>query len=144
VDNTEIDIVPGRLVAAPHDGPVVLIIEDNPSQAEFIATIVASLGYEFELAADGSEGLAKVREVRPVLILLDLHMPRFDGAGFLTRFQRTDEFAEVPVIVITASQSIDTITKVCAMGARDFIAKPLDPAALIAKVQKHAPIKRRR
>ena len=143
LDRHEIGVVPGRLVATPQSGPTVLIIEDNPSQAQFIATVLASLGYGFELASDGAEGLAKVREVRPVLVLLDLNMPKFDGLGFLKRFKSVGDLTTTPVIVVTASQSIDTITQVCAMGARDFIAKPIDPAVLIAKVQKHAPIRTR-
>ena len=144
VNNSQSDLIAGRLVSAAGKGPIVLIIEDHPSQAEFLATIVTSLGYSFELASDGSEGLSCLQRVRPVLILLDLNMPQFDGLGFLKRFKARGAFADVPVIVITASQSIDTITKVCSMGARDFIAKPVDPATLIAKVQKHAPIKTRR
>jgi CheY-like chemotaxis protein len=143
VEDSEIGVVPGRLVGAPRKGPLVLIIEDHPSQAEYIATIVSSFGYSFELASDGAQGLAKLKETRPVLILLDLNMPKFDGLGFLKRFKSAGEFSDIPVIVITASQSIEMITKVCAMGARDFIPKPIDPAALVTKVQKHAPIGRR-
>ena len=127
MDNSDIGVVPGRFISSKRGGPVVLIVEDNPAQAQYIATLIESLGYDFEIATDGSEGLALAQKVRPVLIILDLHMPRFDGAGFLKRFKARGEFADVPVIVATASQSIDTITRVCAMGARDFIAKPIDP-----------------
>jgi len=144
VDKSEIGAASSGLTASARRGPTVLIIEDHPAQAELVATIVSSLGYHCELASDGAKGLAMLRETHPVLILLDLNMPQFDGLGFLQRFKSSGEFSTVPVIVTTASQSIEVITKVCAMGARDFIPKPIDPATLIAKVQKHAPIRARR
>jgi DNA-binding response OmpR family regulator len=133
-----IGVTPGPWAARPGKGPLALIIEDNPSQAAYIAALLESIGYGVDFASDGAMGLAKVAQVRPALVLLDLNMPRFDGLGFLQRFRKQADFAEFPVIVITASQSIDTITKVCAMGARDFIPKPIDAKVLIEKVTKHA------
>ena len=134
MEYSSVALPPGRTAR----GPLALVIDDSESHAAFIRTILESVGFRVDHAPDGATGLEKAATTCPDLVLLDLIMPRFDGLGFLRRFQSTTAFAQTPVIVVSASQSIDTITSVCSLGARDFISKPIDPSTLIKKARRHA------
>lgn len=139
----KIDIVPGGLVDQPQTaGPPVLIIEDNAAQARFCGELLGAIGYDVNFATDGLMGLNMLDRLQPVLILLDLEMPKYDGVGFLQRLSSKLGDRRTPVIVMTSSLSVGVITKVCSLGATDFISKPIDPGTLIEKATKHARIRR--
>jgi CheY-like chemotaxis protein len=100
----------------------VLVVEDDPEIREAIAMSLEDLGVEVVHAGDGVEGLARLEEgAAPQAILLDLCMPRLDGAGFLAIVRQHPVFAEIPVISMTAATHVDLPG-----GTEGHLQKPFD------------------
>ena len=80
-------------------------------------------GYEVTAAYDGEEALAKVKEIKPELLLLDIMMPKLDGIGVLWELKSNTETAKLPVIVLTNIGDVDSISKIVEAGATDYLLK---------------------
>src|ERR671935_1947935 len=80
----------------------VLIVEDDQGVSNALEDILRDSGYSAEAASDGREALARMRERRPDLVVLDLMLPGLDGWGFLTARESDRELASVPVLVVSA------------------------------------------
>src|ERR1700723_1175140 len=106
----------------------VLIVEDELHALAGLAELVSGWGYRTETARDGIEGLEKVAEWFPGIIVTDLKMPRMDGLEFLSRLSEMQ--LNAAVIVLTAQGSIERAVEAMKMGAYDFIQKPIDPTRL--------------
>ncbi len=107
--------------------PTVLYIEDNLSNMELIQRVLARRGEVRLLTAmRGFEGLEMVREHRPDLILLDIHLPDLQGDEILQRLQEEEATARIPVIIISADATPGQIARLLNMGAREYLTKPLD------------------
>src|ERR1700748_2006755 len=106
----------------------VLIVEDELHALAGLAELVSGWGYRTETARDGIEGLEKVAEWIPGIIVTDLKMPRMDGLELLTRLSEMQ--LNAAVIVLTAQGSIERAVEAMKMGAYDFIQKPIDPTRL--------------
>ena len=116
----------------PSRGKVVLIIEDDPHTAELVAVYLKREGFEPIKAADGEEGLAKATRHKPVLVILDLMIPKIDGWEVCRRLRKG---FDVPVIILTArTEEIDRVSGLT-MGADDYVVKPFSPRELVARVQ---------
>jgi CheY-like chemotaxis protein len=113
----------------------ILIIDDETEFVEMVAFRLAKAGYEVDTAADGEAGLAKTRAARPDLILLDIWMPKKDGYQVIAELKADPATAAIPVIFLTASTLPQTLDKLKAAGAADYILKPFDPAVRMAKVK---------
>ena len=95
----------------PPDGPV-LVVDDDPEQVELLTRLMTREGWDVVAAANGQEGLDRVAERKPALILLDLMMPVLDGFGFLDELHKRYPDLAVPVIVVTAKDlSADDIKR---------------------------------
>jgi DNA-binding NtrC family response regulator len=106
----------------------VLIVEDEAHARTGLTELVAAWGFRTECAADGAEGLERVRQWSPGIVVTDLKMPRMDGMELLARI---GEMAEKPVVVmLTAQGSIESAVEAMRMGAYDYIPKPIDPVRL--------------
>src|SRR6202453_4027548 len=106
----------------------VLIVEDELHALAGLAELVSGWGYRTETARDGIEGLEKVTEWFPGIIVTDLNMPRMDGLEFLSRLSEMQ--LNAAVIVLTAQGSVERAVEAMKMGAYDFIQKPVDPTRL--------------
>src|SRR5271154_2408567 len=106
----------------------VLIVEDELHALAGLAELVSGWGYRTETARDGIEGLEKVTEWFPGIIVTDLKMPRMDGLELLSRLGEMQ--LNAAVIVLTAQGSIERAVEAMKMGAYDFIQKPIDPTRL--------------
>jgi DNA-binding NtrC family response regulator len=106
----------------------VLIVEDEAHARTGLTELVASWGFRAEGAADGVEGLDRVRQWSPGIVVTDLKMPRMDGMELLARIKETQP--EVVVVVLTAQGSIESAVEAMRLGAYDFIPKPIDPVRL--------------
>ena len=106
----------------------VLIVEDELHARTGLTELVTSWGYRAECAADGAEGLARVREWGPAIVVTDLKMPRMDGMELLARIGELDE--KVCVVMLTAQGSIESAVEAMRMGAWDYLPKPVEPARL--------------
>lgn len=106
----------------------VLIVEDEPHARTGLSELVESWGYRTESAADGAEGLDKVVQWAPGIVVTDLKMPRMDGMQLLDRIRELPQ--HVTVVMLTAQGSIESAVEAMRMGAYDYIPKPVDPVRL--------------
>jgi DNA-binding response OmpR family regulator len=115
----------------------ILCIEDEPEMIDLIRLILSRRGFEVVGAAGGREGLEKVRENPPDLILLDLMMPDMDGWEVYQQIKADEKTKNIPVIVVTAkAQSIDKVLGLHIAKVDDYIAKPFSPQDLLNSVDK--------
>lgn len=115
----------------------ILCIEDEPEMIDLIRLILGRRGFEVIGAAGGKEGLEKVRQEPPDLILLDLMMPDMDGWEVYQQIKADEKIKDIPVIVVTAkAQSIDKVLGLHIAKVDDYIAKPFSPQDLLNSVDK--------
>ncbi len=115
----------------------ILCIEDEPEMIDLIRLILERRGFDVQGAAGGTEGIKKIRETRPDLVLLDLMMPDLDGWEVYQQMKADDATRDIPVIVVTAkAQSIDKVLGLHIAKVDDYIAKPFSPQELLASVEK--------
>jgi DNA-binding NtrC family response regulator len=106
----------------------ILIVEDEQNARTGLTELVESWGYRAECAADGVEGLEKVLQWSPSIVVTDLLMPRMDGMELLGRITELPQ--RVAVIMLTAQGSIESAVDAMRLGAYDYIPKPVDPVRL--------------
>ncbi len=115
----------------------VLIVDDLPANLGVLLTCLHEAGYEVLVATGGDKALARLDQMRPDLILLDVNMPGLDGYETCRRLKADARWREVPVLFLTALG--DPVDKVqgFAVGAVDYIAKPLHAGEVLARVRTH-------
>lgn len=106
-------------------GPLVLIVEDSPTQAEQISANLAERGIKTILAEDGPEGLRAVDEYMPDLVVLDVNLPTMDGYQVCRRLKRDTNTAHIPVIMLTSSEDFEAVMQGLETGADDYIPKDI-------------------
>jgi chemotaxis protein histidine kinase CheA len=114
----------------PLPGPAVLVVDDSISVRRVAARQLRALGLEVDEVSDGLEALGRLRSRRYGLVVTDLEMPRLDGFELVAEMQRTTSLAAIPVIVASTRADPETRERVLALGARAFLAKPVDPGTL--------------
>ena len=107
----------------------ILIVDDDDEIREIIGEMLQSFGYEYEMARDGIEALAKVK-LDVDLVLTDIVMPKMDGFEVVRRIRKQSEFRDLPIIVVTSLASKDDRLRAVESGANDFIVKPIDTTEL--------------
>jgi adenylate cyclase len=121
--------------------PRILIVDDNQANVKMLQTRLVADGYDVVTAADGEEGLAAAREQRPDLILLDVMMPKLDGFEVCRRLRADSEFPFVPIILVTAMADSKDVIAGLEAGGDEYLTKPIDHAALAARVRSMLRIK---
>jgi len=115
----------------------ILCIEDEPEMIDLIRLILGRKGFDVEGATGGAEGLKKLHQDPPDLVLLDLMMPDVDGWEVYQQMKADEKTKNVPVIVVTAkAQSIDKVLGLHIAKVDDYIAKPFSPQELLNSVEK--------
>ncbi len=115
--------------------PRILIVDDNPTNVKVLQTRLAAEGYEIVTAADGEEGLAAARQHTPDLILLDVMMPILDGFEVCRRLRADASFPFTPIIMVTAMADSKDVIAGFEAGGDEYLTKPVDQAALAARVR---------
>ena len=119
----------------------ILIIEDEEVLASFLKRKLLRRGYRSIVAADGKEGLEKIKEIRPDLILLDVAMPKMDGFEVMEAKQKIEAIKDIPIIIISNSGQPVEISRAQKLGAKDWIIKTnFDPEEVVGKVEKILPL----
>lgn len=115
--------------------PLVLVADDDPAMRNLAAAVLISEGFSIIEAENGIAALEAAHRQRPSLVLLDMEMPNLDGFGVLGALRQSLAGRGIPVVVVTAHDDPDTESRCIELGAEDFIAKPIRPASLIARIR---------
>jgi twitching motility two-component system response regulator PilH len=112
----------------------ILVVDDSPTDRQYLTDMLAKSGYKVSSAASAEEALAKVKQAKPDLVLMDIVMPGQNGFQ-ATRTLTTDEATKhIPVIICsTKGQETDKVWGK-RQGAKDYIVKPVKQADLLAKI----------
>ncbi len=121
--------------AAP-TGQTLLLVEDNEDNRIIYSTVLRHLGYEVVEALDGVQAVSLARSLRPDLILMDISIPQLDGWE-ATRILRMDPITrDIPIVALTAHAMADDRERAAAVGFTAYLAKPIEPRAVVAEVRR--------
>jgi putative two-component system response regulator len=120
----------------------ILIVDDEPSNVEMISRLLQKQGYTVSSANNGEVALARVFEVDPDVILLDVNMPLVDGFEVCRRLKGDSATRLIPIVLITALAELDDRVRGIDAGADDFLTKPFATAELKARVSSLMRLKR--
>ncbi len=114
----------------------ILIIEDDSFLSEMYSTKLIQEGFETEIAVDGEQGIDKIKNIKPDLVLLDIVLPKMDGFEILESIKKDPEFKNIPIILLTNLGQKNEIEKGLSLGADEYIIKAhFTPTAVVAKVK---------
>ena len=122
----------GKTPSTHSQAPLALIVEDDPASAKLLKLYLTEAGFTVEVAHDGEVGFEKARTLQPTVITLDILMPRVDGWDFLTRLKADSRTSSIPVVVLSI---VDDRGKGFALGASEYLVKPVDRDELIRAVR---------
>jgi sigma-B regulation protein RsbU (phosphoserine phosphatase) len=121
--------------------PLILVVEDNQESREILEARLVANGYGVITAPDGEAGLHLAREQTPDLILLDILMPKMDGLEVCRRIKGDSNLPFMPIILVTAKADSKDVIAGLKAGGDEYLAKPVDHGALLARVQSMLRIK---
>ncbi|MBL7120109.1 MAG: response regulator [Dehalococcoidia bacterium] len=112
--------------------PLILVVDDDPPLVKLLTWALELEGYEVIAASDGQTGLRLIEDEDVALVLLDVVMPGLDGFDIC---ERARQFSEVPIIMVTAKAWPWNTVRALAVGADDYVVKPLDVPEFLARVK---------
>jgi adenylate cyclase len=121
--------------------PLILIVDDNPANLDILRARLAAHNYQLITAMDGEAALAAAKEKQPDLILLDIMMPKMDGIEVCRRLRVDPSLPFMPVIMVTAKSDSKDVVAGLEAGGDEYLTKPVDHAALVARVKSMLRIK---
>lgn len=121
--------------------PLILIVDDNPQNIQFLAGVLTERGYELGMAQNGTKAIEFVKDRAPDLILLDIMMPGMDGYEVCERLKNDLNVKHIPVIFLSAKSETEDIVKGFEVGGVDYVTKPFVSVELLARVKTHLEIK---
>lgn len=117
------------------DPALILIADDNADNRTILEARLASKGYALVSACDGEEALARAREHKPDLILLDIMMPKLSGYEVCQRLKSQESTRAIPILMVTALNETGDIEKAVSAGCDDFLTKPVNHLELKTRVR---------
>jgi twitching motility two-component system response regulator PilH len=117
-------------------GKVLLLIEDEPDQAQLVQSRLRSQGLQVIWASDGEEGFEKACEELPNLILMDVVIPKMNGFETCKKIKNDPRVKEIPIVLVSAFEMDDFSGQCRAVGADAWLKRPYDPADLTTTVEK--------
>ncbi len=121
--------------------PRILIVDDVPANVHILQSRLAAHGYDIVTATDGEAALAAVTETQPDLILLDVMMPKMDGIEVCRRLRADASLPFIPIIMVTAKADPKDVVAGLEAGGDEYLTKPVDQPALVARVKSMLRIK---
>jgi len=112
----------------------ILIVDDNVTNCEVLQRRLSMQGLSCRTAYDGNTAIAEVFKKTPDLILLDVILPDINGLELLKTFRKEHNSESLPVIMVSAFNDVDSISKCIQLGAQDYLPKPINGTILLAKV----------
>lgn len=120
----------------PENKKRILLVEDDRFLSDMYSTKLAESGFEVELAVDGEEGLAKIKEKKPDLVLLDIVLPKKDGFEIMQEVRKDESLKNVLIIALTNLGQKEEVEKGMKLGANDYIIKAhFTPTEVDAKIR---------
>jgi len=117
--------------------PKVLVVEDSTVSRKVITSTLSKKGYQILEAEDGFQALAQLSNEAPDLVLLDLVLPGMDGYKVLAHMKKKESFVNIPVIILTAKDTLFDKLRGKMSGSDEYLTKPFSPTELLAKVEKY-------
>src|SRR5260221_4455739 len=128
------DAADGRLSARPDGTPIrVLVVDDEPSLAELLASVLRYEGWDIRTAADGSSAVRTAREFQPDAVVLDVMLPDFSGLEVLRRLRA--ELPQVCVLFLTARDAVEDRVAGITAGGDDYVTKPFSLEEVLARLR---------
>ncbi len=118
--------------AGREDGSYILAVDDEQSVLELITHALTPESIDVATATEGKTALQMIAEREPDLVILDINMPGFNGIEVLEKIR---EGSDIPVIMLSVMNDVDTISEALAKGADDYLKKPFDTRELIVRVK---------
>ena len=112
--------------------PILLLVEDNEELLEMLNDMFSAF-YEVHTARNGREGLAAVEQVQPDIIVSDVMMPEMSGKEMCYKLKNNVEFSHIPIVLLTAQNSVEYIVEGYMFGADDYVTKPFNVKILLAR-----------
>jgi CheY-like chemotaxis protein len=116
-------------------GARLLVVDDNKVNRLLLGRLLEQLGYRVDMAENGRVALERLHADAPDLVLLDIEMPELDGYGLLERIRGDLALRDLPVIVTSSNEGLDGIVRCIELGAEDYLAKPVNPTLLRARLR---------
>ena len=117
-------------------GARVLVVEDDPGTQSLLRKQLESTGFVVTVAKNGLDGLMKLEQSAPDVIVCDMNMPELDGIGFVRAIKSMNETRKIPVIFLTASNDPRHMVDGINVGARFYLTKPFEMDELIGKINR--------
>ena len=111
----------------------ILVVEDEFGIAEVLESVLVDAGHDVVTAINGKQGLARLAEKPPQLVLLDFMMPLLDGFEVCQQLKGNDETRLIPIVIMTALGQVEDRIKGIEAGADDFLTKPFNRDELLAE-----------
>src|SRR5436189_165602 len=115
----------------------VLVADDDASLVQTLTWILKENGYEVAVCPGGEGLFAKLEEIKPALLLLDIMMPKVDGLQLLERLKQDERYRDLPVLMVSSMLPEEATVRALGLGAADFISKPFRVRELLARVDAH-------
>lgn len=114
----------------------IVLVEDDPFLSEIYITKFEEAGYVVEVADDGEEGLEKIKNGKPDIVLLDIILPKLTGLEIMEELQKDESFKETPIIVLSNLGADEDVQKAMDMGAKGYLVKSqYTPSEVVARVE---------
>ncbi|MCB0917397.1 MAG: response regulator [Actinobacteria bacterium] len=115
----------------------VLVIDDDENIRDIVTLRLGVSGHTVHSAGDGETGLARARELKPDLVLLDIMMPRLNGIDVCRQLRADADLAEVPIVLLTARGQEHDVDRGFEVGADDYIVKPFSLVELQSRLRRY-------
>jgi len=112
----------------------ILVVDDNEMNRDMLSRRLLKQGYTVDTAVNGGDAWTKIQSDTYHLVLLDIQMPVMDGHEVLHHMKSNDVTRDIPVIIISAQNELDSVVRCIEMGAEDYLPKPFNPVILKARI----------
>ena len=117
---------------------IVLTVDDSRTMRDMLRLSLEEAGYTVVQAVDGEDGLKRLGEHTPDVVITDINMPKLDGFGFIEGVRRHDRFRALPVLVLTTECDAEKKARARQAGATGWLVKPFDPVKLVDVIRRVA------
>lgn len=118
---------------------VVLVVEDEPINQVLMEALFEAIGLKPYFADSGEEGIEKTLELKPNLILMDIHLPGIDGIETTEQIRKNPQFKETPIVALSADAFTEQQQKAKKAGMNDYLTKPIEFDKLVVVLKKYLP-----